>query len=174
MGQKYKTLILGASYGSLLAIKMVLAGHSVRLVCLPEEAELFNRDGAIVRMPLKGRDGLVEINSNECEGSLSAGGADDADPSAYDLVVLAMQEPQYRSPGVRELLDRVGQSGKPCMSIMNMPPLPYLGRIPDLDTSKLTHCYTDPSVWENVESKNITLCSPDPQAFRPPEEPLNV
>tara|TARA_B100000519_G_C14121140_1_gene380554 strand:- start:117 stop:845 length:729 start_codon:yes stop_codon:yes gene_type:complete len=60
------------------------------------------------------------------------------------------------------------------MSIMNMPPLPYLGRIPDLDTSKLTHCYTDPSVWENVESKNITLCSPDPQAFRPPEEPLNV
>ena len=41
--------------------------------------------GAIVRMPLKGRDGLVEINSNECEGSLSAGGADDADPSAYDL-----------------------------------------------------------------------------------------
>ena len=174
MGQKYNTLILGASYGSLLAIKMVLAGHSVRLVCLPEEAELFNRDGAIVRMPLKGRDGLVEINSNECEGSLSAGGADDADPSAYDLVVLAMQEPQYRSPGVRELLDRVGQSGKPCMSIMNMPPLPYLGRIPNLDTSKLTHCYTDPFVWENVESKNITLCSPDPQAFRPPEEPLNV
>ena len=174
MGQKYNTLILGASYGSLLAIKMVLAGHSVRLVCLPEEAELFNRDGAIVRMPLKGRDGLVEINSNECEGSLSAGGADDADPSAYDLVVLAMQEPQYRSPGVRELLDRVGQSGKPCMSIMNMPPLPYLGRIPNLDTSKLTHCYTDPSVWENVESKNITLCSPDPQAFRPPEEPVNV
>ena len=90
MGKKYNTLILGASYGSLLAIKMVLAGHSVRLVCLPEEAELFNRDGAIVRMPLKGRDGLVEINSNECEGSLSAGGADDADPSAYDLVVLAM------------------------------------------------------------------------------------
>ena len=174
MGENYNTLILGASYGSLLAIKMVLVGHSVRLVCLPEEAELFNRDGAIVRMPLKGRDELVEINSNECDGSLSAGGADDADPSAYDLVVLAMQEPQYRSPGVRELLDRVGQSGKPCMSIMNMPPLPYLGRIPDLETSKLTHCYTDPSVWENVESKNITLCSPDPQAFRPPEEPLNV
>ena len=65
MGQKYNTLILGASYGSLLAIKMVLAGHSVRLVCLPEEAELFNRDGAIVRMPVKGRDGLVEINSND-------------------------------------------------------------------------------------------------------------
>ena len=174
MGKKYNTLIMGASYGSLLAIKLVLSGHSVRLVCLPEEAELFNKDGAIVRMPVKGRDDLVELNSKSLAGSLSAGGADEADPLEYDLVVLAMQEPQYRSPGVRELLDRVGKSGKPCMSIMNMPPLPYMARIPGLDMSQLTKCYTDPSVWNSVDPKNITLCSPDPQAFRPPEEPLNV
>ena len=38
----------------------------------------------------------------------------------------------------------------------------------------LTKCYTDASVWDSVEPNNITLCSPDPQAFRPPEEPLNV
>ena len=31
-----------------------------------------------------------------------------------------------------------------------------------------------PTVWDNVEPKNITLCSPDPQAFRPPEEKTNV
>ena len=174
MAQKYNTLILGASYGSLLAVKFNLAGHSVRLVCLPEEANLFNKDGAIVRMPIKGRGELVQINSKILKGELSAGGTTDADPSKYDLVVLAMQEPQYSSSGVRELLDLIGQSGKPCMSIMNMPPLPYLARIPGLDISKLTHCYTDPSVWESVDPKNITLCSPDPQAFRPPEEPLNV
>ena len=174
MATKYNTLIMGASYGSLLAIKLVLAGHSARLVCLPEEAELFNKDGAIVRMPVRGREGLVEINSNDCPGFLSAGGTNDADPAQYDLIVLAMQEPQYRSPGVRELLERVGKSGKPCMSIMNMPPLPYLARIPGLETSKLKKCYTDASVWDRVEAGNITLCSPDPQAFRPPEEPLNV
>ena len=46
---------------------------------------------------------------------------------------LAMQEPQYRSPGVRELLDAVAKSQVPCMSIMNMPPLPYVKRIPGLD-----------------------------------------
>ena len=78
MATKYNTLIMGASYGSLLAIKLVLAGYSVRLVCLPEEAELFNKNGAIVRMPVRGRDGLVEINSNDCPGALSAGGTDDA------------------------------------------------------------------------------------------------
>jgi hypothetical protein len=85
-----------------------------------------------------------------------------------------MQEPQYRSPGVRELLDRVARSGKPAMSIMNMPPLPYLKRIPGLDASKLRHCFADPTVWDSFDAKNMTLCSPDPQAFRPPEEPVNV
>ena len=55
----YKILILGASYGSLLATKLALAGHSAKMICLPNEAELFNKEGAIVRMPVKGREGLV-------------------------------------------------------------------------------------------------------------------
>ncbi len=37
-----KILILGASYGSLLAAKLLLAGHTVKLVCLPAEADLIN------------------------------------------------------------------------------------------------------------------------------------
>ena len=174
MSTKYDTLIMGASYGSLLAIKLLLAGHSVKLVCLPDEAELFNKDGARVRMPVKGRDDLVEIDSRDLPGRLSAAGPGDVDPGEYDLVALAMQEPQYRSPGVRELLDAVAKSGKPCMSIMNMPPLPYLARIPGLDTGSLTHCYTDATVWESFDPALMTLCSPDPQAFRPPEEETNV
>jgi hypothetical protein len=60
------------------------------------------------------------------------------------------------------------------MSIMNMPPLPYLKRIPGLATDELRHCYTDASVWESFDPALMTLCSPDPQAFRPPEEKLNV
>jgi hypothetical protein len=170
----YDTLIMGASYGSLLAIKLLLAGHNVKLVCLPDEAALFNKEGARVRMPIKGRDGLVEIDSRKLPGKMAAGGPTDFDPADFDLIALAMQEPQYRLPGVRELLDRVAKSRVPCMSIMNMPPLPYLARIPGLDTSKLTRCYTDPTVWDSFDPATITLCSPDPQAFRPPEEKTNV
>jgi hypothetical protein len=36
----YNILILGASYGSLLASKLLFGGHSVKLVCLPAEADL--------------------------------------------------------------------------------------------------------------------------------------
>lgn len=174
MAKKYNTLIMGASYGSLLAIKMLLAGHSAKLVCLPDEAELINNEGQIVRMPVRGREGLVEIHSRDLPGTISAAGPGDVDPTEYDLIALAMQEPQYRSPGVRELLDKVAKSGVPVMSIMNMPPLPYMARIPGLDTDSLKQCYTDPTVWDNFDPKMITLCSPDPQAFRPPEEKTNV
>ena len=174
MANPIRILILGASYGSLLATKLLLAGHTVKLVCLPAEAELINKEGAIVRLPVKGREGLVEVNTRKLPGKLSAGGAADARPSDYDLVVLAMQEPQYRSPGVRELLDAVAKARVPCMSIMNMPPLPYLKRVPGVNADACRSCYTDPTVWDGFDPKFMTLCSPDPQAFRPPEEKVNV
>ena len=107
-------------------------------------------------------------------GKVSAGGAAGVNPKDYDLVGLAMQEPQYRSPGVRELLDAVAKSKVPCMSIMNMPPLPYVKRIPGLNYDALKPAYTDPTVWDNFDPGLLTLCSPDPQAIRPPDEKVNV
>jgi len=170
----YKILILGASYGSLLATKLALAGHSAKMICLPNEAELFNKEGAIVRLPVKGREGLVQVESRKLPGQISAGGPGGVNPKEYDLVVLGMQEPQYRSPGVRELLDAVAKAKVPTMSIMNMPPLPYLKRIPGIDANAIRPCYTDATVWDSFDPKFMTLCSPDPQAFRPPEEKVNV
>jgi len=74
---------------------------------------------------------------------------------------------------VRELLDAVGKARVPCMSIMNMPPLPYLKRIPGLDYKALEPAFTDPRVWDSVAPEKITLNSPDPQAIRPPDGKAN-
>lgn len=169
-----KILVLGASYGSLLGVKLAAAGHDVTLVCLPAEAQLINEKGAIVRLPVKGRDGLVEVRSKDLPGRLGATGTEGVDPARYDLVGLAMQEPQYGSPGVRELLGAVGASRVPCLSIMNMPPLPYIRRLPGVDADACRAAYTQPAVWDSFDPACLTLCSPDPQAFRPPEEPVNV
>ena len=174
MKNSYNILIFGASYGSLLATKLLLAGHNVKMVCLPAEAELFNNEGAIVRMPVKGREGLVEVRTRGLPGKLSACTPAEASPAGHDLVVLGMQEPQYRSPGVRELLDAVAKAKLPCMSIMNIPPLPYLARLPGVDPVSCRVCYADAAVWDGFDPKLMTLCSPDPQAFRPPEEKVNV
>jgi hypothetical protein len=167
-------MIMGASYGSLLASKVLFGGHSVHLICLPAEADLINAEGFRVRMPIRGRKDPVEIDSRKLPGKVTAGGTTSADPADYDLVGLAMQEPQYRSPGVRELLDAVARSRKPCMSIMNMPPLAYMRRLPGLDANTLKPAYTDASVWDNFDPERVTLCSPDPQAIRPPDEKVNV
>jgi hypothetical protein len=169
----YNVLILGASYGSLLATKLLFGGHKITMVCLPAEVEAFNSEGARVRLPIRGRNEPIELNSRNLPGKLSAAGPGDVKPSDFDLVALAMQEPQYRSPGVRELLDAVAKSRKPTMSIMNMPPLPYLKRIPGLNTDALKPAFTDASVWDNFDPGALTLCSPDPQAIRPPGEKIN-
>jgi hypothetical protein len=103
MGIVYKTLFMGASYGSLLASKLLLAGHTAKMACLPAEAELINQEGFRVRLPVRGRAELVEIDTRKLPGKLSADIPQATDPGEFDLVALAMQEPQYRSPGVREL-----------------------------------------------------------------------
>jgi hypothetical protein len=170
----YNILMMGASYGSLLASKLLFGGHKIHLVCLPAEADLINAEGFQVRLPVRGRKELIVLDSRKLPGKVSAGPATGVNPTDYDLVGLAMQEPQYRSAGVRELLDAVAKSRVPCMSIMNMPPLPYVKRIAGLNYDALKPAYTDPSVWDSFAPGAITLNSPDPQAIRPPEEKVNV
>ena len=114
------------------------------------------------------------IDSRKLPGKVTAGGTAGVNPADYDLIGLAMQEPQYRSPGVRELLDAVGKSRVPCMSIMNMPPLPYLRRIPGLELRHAEARLHRRLRVGQLRSRALTLCSPDPQAIRPPEEKVNV
>ena len=167
-------LILGASYGSLLATKLLMAGHNVTLVCRQKTADLINRDGTEVRIKLRDEATHRAIFSRDLPGRVDAMPPEDVDPSRYDLVCLAMQEPQYANHTIRVLLIKIGEARLPCLSIMNMPPLPYLKRIPALAGMDLDEAYTNAQVWDRFEPGLMSLCSPDPQAFRPPEEAPNV
>src|SRR6476659_6143717 len=167
-------LILGASYGSLLATKLLMAVHNVTLVCREKTAELINRDGTEVRIKLRDEAKHRAIFSRDLPGRLDATTPADVDLSRYDLVGLAMQEPQYTNHTLRVLMIRIAEAELPCLSIMNMPPLPYLRRIPALAEMELEKAYTNAAVWDRFEPGLVSLCSPDPQAFRPPEEAANV
>jgi len=170
----YRVLILGASYGSLFGTKLLMARQNVSLVCTRSTAELIRREGTVVKFAVKGRASLLDVASTKLPGTLSASAPDEIDPAAFDLVVLGMQEAQYGSPGVRELMARIARARIPCLAIMNMPPLPYLRRIPEIQTAVVEACYADPGVWEGFDPALVTLASPDPQAFRPPDQPKNV
>src|SRR6476659_3157459 len=125
---KHNVFFLGASYGSLFGTKLLMAGHTVALVCTRPTAELINREGTVVRFPIKGREALLDVESKKLPGSLSAATPEEVEPGRFALVVLGRQEAQYGSPGVRELMGRVATARVPCLAIMNMPPLPYLER----------------------------------------------
>ena len=169
-----KILILGASYGSLLSTKLMMAGNDVTLVCRDQTAELINAEGTLVRMQLRRGQDFVEFHSNDLPGNVDAQTPEQVKVEDYDLVALAMQEPQYGSASVKALMAKVAASKRPCLSIMNMPPLPFLRRIKELKDLDFSACYTDEEVWEAFEPSLMSLCSPDPQAFRPPHEGANV
>jgi hypothetical protein len=151
-----------------------MAGHNVTLVCRKKTADLINSEGTEVRIKLRDEVDHRSIRSHDLPGTLDATPPEDVDVSRYDLVALAMQEPQYNNHTIRVLMIKIAAAKLPCLSLMNMPPLPYLKRIPALAEMDLEDAYTNAGVWDRFEPGLMSLCSPDPQAFRPPDEGANV
>ena len=169
-----KVLILGASYGSLLGTKLAMAGHDATLVCRQATAELINAEGTETRIKLRGEAEHRAFRSADLPGAIDARAPGDVDPAGYDLCALAMSEPQYGGAEVAGLLGRIADAGVPSLSIMNMPPPPYLARIEALDADALAPAFNKPGPWRGFAPGLVSLCSPDPQAFRPPETGGNV
>ena len=71
----YNVLMMGASYGSLLATKLLFGGHRMTLICLPAEIEAFNSEGARVRMPIRGRKEPIELELAQIAGQPAGDGA---------------------------------------------------------------------------------------------------
>ena len=168
-------LILGASYGSLLATKLLMAGHNVTLVCRKKTAELINRDGTEVRIKLRDEAVHRAIFSRNLSGKLDATTPADVDLSRYHLVGLAMQEPQYTNHTIRVLMIKIAEAKLPCLSIVDMPPLPYLKRIPALaEMDHLEEAYTNARVWERFKPGLVSLLARSagiPPAGRGSERP---
>jgi hypothetical protein len=167
-GAVRSVLVLGASYGSLLGTRLLMAGHSVTLVCTRPTAREIEHAGTTVRFPVGSERRQVEVHSASLPGILHAATPDEADVAAADLVVLAMQEPQLAAPVVKALVGRIAMARKPCLAIMNMPPLPFLARLPGLRVAGLEDAYLDADVWRGFDPALVSLASPDAQAFRPP------
>lgn len=170
-----RTLVIGAGYGLLPAAKIALAGHPVTVVARPAEARALRSSGVEIRFAdsahlLRLPVAADTVSANRSPG-LHLGTPDDIDPTAFDIAFLAVQEPQAADPPLRALLARIGD-GVPVVSIMNLPPPPFLDRVPGLPDSLLAGVYGDPAVWAPIPAARLTMASPDPQAIRPdPAQP---
>src|SRR5256886_12890786 len=123
-------LILGASYGSLLATKLLMAGHNVTVVCRSKTADLINRDGTEVRIKLRDEAVHPAIFSRDLPGKLDATTPAAVNLSRYDLVGLAMQEPQYTNHTIRVLMIKIATAGAPFPFLQKITPRPRLHTTP--------------------------------------------
>lgn len=159
-------LFLGASFGVVLGMRIAAAGHRVTFTCRGQEAELINRGKLTLRIATKQHTSPLDIAPSHCRIVPVAAAPDDIDPRRHDLVCLAMQEPQYSSPGVRDLIERIAAAGIPCLSIMNMPLPPYLAKIEALGGRTTEAAFTEARLWEGMDAAVFTMASADPQAKR--------
>jgi len=158
---KLRVLIIGASYGLLPAAKIAAAGHAVCVIGRADEVAQITRDGVAIQFS---PDQILRPPMGP--GGLTLATPDVVEPTDYDLVILAIQEPQVHNPEIEALLNKIGDR-LPVASIMTMPPPPFLARIPALPEVATVGAYQDAKVWEAISPDRITLASPDPQAFRP-------
>ena len=159
-----QVLVLGASYGLLPGLRLALAGHEVTLVGRAEEVAAMRRED--LRLELADRRNGAPISLAMAPGQgIDLTTPQQARPEHADMVLLAMQEPQYADPVVAELMGRIAALGKPCLSIMNLPPPPFLARL-GIDPAVLQGVYGSAAVWNQFAPEQITLASPDAQAVR--------
>lgn len=144
---------------------MAAAGHRVTFSCRREEARLINSGKIFVQLSSK-EGQRVAIGPSHCAFPPQALAPVDVNPRDYDLVCLAMQEPQYSDDGVRQLVHQIGLARIPCLSIMNMTLPPFLGKLTELAGSALNEAFTEALLWQEFEPQVFTMASADPQAKR--------
>lgn len=164
-----RNLVVGANYGLLAAAKLAASGQSVSVVGFPEEVARIRSQGVrigfandLVLMPPMGDAGVRLVTPGE------------VDVSEHDMVFLAVQEPQVATPAIAELMGRIGDQ-LPVAALMNMPPPPFLERVPGLPQGIEQGVYHNTTVWARLPSERMSLASPDAQALRlDPNQPGHI
>lgn len=94
---------------------------------------------------------MAEIGAEQCPIAPDAIVPGEVDPKRFDPVCLAMQEPQYSALEVRDLIGRIAASRTPCLSIMNMPLPPFLGKIVALKDKTAALVFAEPNLWRQYD-----------------------
>lgn len=166
-----RILVLGASYGLLPGAKLSLAGHKVTLIGRADEIKGMASAPLQVAIPARRGEGemlLSPVTDTVARpGGIALRTPDAVDPADFDFIILAMQEPQFAAPELAPLMARVAASRRPCLSIMNLAPPPFLARL-GIDAARdLAGVFQSSAIWAAFDPRHFSLASPDPQAFRP-------
>ncbi len=171
MTDSLNILVLGAAYGLLPATRLGLAGHRVTVVCRETERRALAGQGAAVE--LRRRDGkagpILRLPAAQGRaarpGTLGLVGPEIA-PDGFDMVLLAMGEPQFADAGIAALAEAVADAELPVVTLMNLLPPCFLRRLARFDVGALRPVYAAWDVWQRFDPDRVTAASPDAQGVR--------
>lgn len=164
-GGNLSVLVLGASYGLILGLKASFSGHKVTFVCRPEEIDIINMGKAAVQIPAKHSAVVIELRADASPEHPRAISPNNVKPDDYDFCVLAMQEPQYSSAEMVQLIAKISEANLPILSIMNMPLPPLFRGGLQRDLKEISEVWHNADIWSAVDSARFSAASPDPQAM---------
>lgn len=180
MKESLDILVLGAAYGLLPSIRLGLAGHRVTVVCREHERKALADEGA--RATFHRRDGKEgrTLGLPAARGRASVPGTlglvgPETSPAGFDLVLLAMGEPQFAAPEVAALMAAIADAESPVVTLMNLLPPCFLRRLERFDVEALRAAYRAWDVWQRLDPDRVTAASPDAQAVRlSPDQPHHL
>ena len=165
-----KVLVLGASYGILPAVKLALAGHAVTIVAREEEIAAMACGPVQIELAMRrtGRRIILDapVAAHPAPGSVTLRPPAEAAADQADFALLAMQEPHFAAPEVATLVARLAAARVPCLSLMTLPPPPFLARLGTVPLSAIEGVFSAQETWALLDPALVSVASPDAQALR--------
>lgn len=161
-------LIFGASYGSLIAAKLIEANHNVKIFCSEKELELIQKFNLKVTInSISKKQYKFEYKLND---QFQVYSSYDFSLNDIDIVFFAMQEHHFNSENLVKILNDISKKKIPIVSILNLLPYTYLSKFKKVKVDNIQNVYKSLKIWDKINTKFFTTTSPDPQIFFPNRE----
>ena len=156
-------------------IKLLFGGHKVTLICLPAEAELINTEGLPRAHAGQGPQGPGRDRTRaSCRAS--------SRPAARQTSTRGLRPGRPRHAGAAVPLARrarAARRGREVAGAVHVDHEHAAAAVPEAHPRPRrrraeARLHRRRRVWDSFDPGMLTLCSPDPQAIRPPEEKVNV
>lgn len=166
MSTALSCLVIGASYGALIAARILQAGHRVTLVGRAAELAAIERDGLEIDMPLRRVGTRHVFRFTTRAHPLRLAQPEAARVTGHDLCFLVVQEPQAAAPELAALIARVAAARVPVVALMNLAPLSFLEQIDTFADVDFSGVHAAASTWRLLRGVPQSAASPDAQAVR--------
>jgi hypothetical protein len=157
-------LVLGASYGLLVASILLEKGFKCTIVCNEDEDEKLKKNGFALNIADKN---LFYSPQIFFENKVLSSTPRNFDYNKkYDLCFLTIQEGQLGQNEILKLMEFIGSSKIPLISLMNIPPLSFVHKITRSIDTIFSKAYNFPDIWKEFDQHYVTHASSDPQVYK--------